>query len=152
MGAHTRHKPWVLRLPISFQKNPLGLAVSVLFFLVGLAYLISGASQGRIAELLDNPIMLRAWGFGLCMATITLGCGIAKQSLDVEKMGLRLLSLTCGIFGIWITLAVGFTGVASIAMCILVLFFCQLRIGVIKQIQNPWVPPPSITGSEYDGG
>jgi hypothetical protein len=151
MKKPRRLKPWVLYLPTNFQANPLGLAVAVLFFLVGLAYVLTGGAAGSIASLLGNPLMVRAWGFALCMATAILATGIFTVNLETEKLGLRLLTLTSGIFGVWLALAVGLAGVATVSMCILVVIFCQLRISIIKQLQDPWVPPPTIEGSEYHG-
>lgn len=146
-----RFKPWILYLPTSFQANPLGLAIALMLFIAGLVYLIMGAPAGSIAMLLDSPILLRIWGFVLCAASAILATGIFNSTLETEKLGLRLLSLALFVFGLWLVLAVGAVGAISMAMCLLIVFFCQLRIGVIKELQNPWVPPPHMKGRGHNG-
>lgn len=146
-----RRKPWILCLPISFQANPLGLILALMFFIVGLTYALGTAHPGNIADLLNSPTWLRLWGASLCVATGTLAQGIYASNLETEKLGLRLLSLTLVVFALWILLAVGVTGALSVAMCGLVIFFCQLRIGVIKQIQHPWIPSRHTKADDPNG-
>ncbi len=145
-------RPWILWLPKPIHSNPLGMAVAVLFCLVGVNYVITGGSESSIGRLLDSPLWVRIWAVSLILSCITLGLGIARLDILLEKLGCKLMAMSTFLFGFWVTLSVGTRGIATIVLCLLLIFFLQLRVGVINQLLHPWVPPPAVRRVIEGGG
>lgn len=139
-----RRKPWILYLPKGFAANPLGMGLSVFTAAAGLIFATGLAKSAHMNDFGLAHIYLQLWGGLLTVASGFIVTGILKFDLPMERFGCRLMTIALLIYAAWIFLAVGIHSLASVAFCLILAFFCELRSGTIKQLLSPWTPPPNV--------
>ncbi len=135
---------WLWRwAPTSVVARPLSFMAVVLLFLSGSASCVGLSDPTRVTELLHPQWILQMWGAALSVGSVLLFWGMLRESLAIEKLGLRLLSVLILAYTGWVAIALGIHGALQISMALFLLVFFEIRITVLKGAIRPKPSPPS---------
>ncbi len=135
-----------IRIPLVLYEHPLGVFLVILLTLTGFTYAAGIAQPSRLVEKLDDG-WLRVWGALLFASSLMLLISMMRRSIPLEKLALHLTSICMAVYGAWIGAVGGFNATVTVVLCALFVFFCGLRIRVLKKLIRD-APVPRDGGGE----
>ncbi len=124
---------------MSVRNNPAWIFIGGLFVVAGLSMLFGVAEPNAIQQRLNSvPGVLNGWGLGLALGGSGLVYATLRSDVILERLTLRILSLSLVVYGLWALMAVGFKRAAvTAALCAMLVFVFEIRIAVIELIFKP---------------
>jgi hypothetical protein len=111
--------------------------IGTLVALGGLSYLLGLSQSSAIAQVLSTG-WLRSWGGFLFLAgSLVVGSTVASNK-PLERLSLRLLSLSFLVYMGWVLSAVSWDrATITTVMCLALVGAAEVRIAVIKRALKP---------------
>lgn len=101
------------RLRLAWVDRPYTVVLAAVLVIPGALAVIYGDDVSRALATIAADTVSRAMGAALLAGGITTIIGIARGRSLVEVIGLSLLALGCGIYGLGVLLGLGFAGAVA---------------------------------------
>ena len=112
-GAGTQRIGPVQRLRLAWVDRPYTVVLAAVLVIPGALAVIYGDDVSRALATIAANTVSRAMGVALLTGGITTITGIGRGRSLVEVIGLSLLAVGCGIYGLGVLLGLGFAGAVA---------------------------------------
>ncbi|MDQ3762831.1 MAG: hypothetical protein M3460_14605 [Actinomycetota bacterium] len=103
----------IRRLQLAWVHRPFTVVLAAVLSFPGALAVIYGDEVSRALATIAADTVSRAMGVALLAGGVTTIVGIARGRSLVEAIGLSLLAVGCGIYGLGVLLGLGFAGAVA---------------------------------------
>ncbi|HEV7453233.1 MAG TPA: hypothetical protein VGO16_17995 [Pseudonocardiaceae bacterium] len=106
-------RPMIQRLQLAWVDRPYTVVLAAVLAIPGALAVIYGDEVSRALATIAADTVSRGMGAALLAGGVTTIVGIARGSTLAEVIGLSLLAVGCGIYGLGVILGLGFAGAVA---------------------------------------
>lgn len=133
-----RHGPSTQRLLYGWRHRPFTVVIAAVLTIPGVLALIYGDEVSRALSEISAGIISRFMGGALLVGGLTTLIGIARGKALTETLGLTVLALGCGIYGLGVILGLGLAGTVAGSG------FLAIALSIVRRVVTLAALPPEV--------